>query len=100
MELSKKAKFIIFVILLTIFVLGVAVYGPKFIQKLQIEFGLKGKIELIEECIPMPGCAITTDELDLYKHYKTLQKNKIFKEFEETELGEILLKREVEKKEE
>ena len=79
MELSKKAKFIIFVILLTIFVLGVAVYGPKFIQKLQIEFGLKGKIELIEECIPMPGCAITTDELDLYKHYKTLQKNKTAK---------------------
>ena len=42
----------------------------------------------------MPGCAITTDELDLYKHYKTLEKNKMFQELKETELGEILLKRE------
>ena len=37
MELTKKTKFIIFVILLRIFVLGVAIFGPKFVQKLQIE---------------------------------------------------------------
>ena len=99
MELTKKTKFIIFVILLTIFVLGVAIFGPKFVQKLQIEFGLKGKIELIEECILMPGCAITTDELDLLNHYKTLEENSLFKELKETELGEILLKREAYKEE-
>ena len=94
MEVSHKTKLIIFLILLTAFILGVAMFGPKFIHKIQMEFGFKGKIELIEECIPMPGCAITTDELDLYNNYKILEKNKTFKELEETELGKILIKRE------
>lgn len=97
MEISRKIKFTLFIILLTVFILGVVLFGPKFIHKIQMEFGFKGKIELIEECIPMPGCAITTDELDLYNHYRDLEKNKIFKELEETELGKVLLKREANK---
>ncbi len=97
MEISHKTKLVIFVILLTVFMLGVAMFGPKFIHKIQMEFGFMGKIELIEECIPMPGCAITTDELDLYNKYKILEKNKTFKEFKETELGNILIKREANK---
>lgn len=100
MEISHKTKLVLFIILLTVFILGVAMFGPKFIQKLQIEFGVKGKIELIEECILMPGCAITTDELDLYKHYKTLEQNKMFQELKETELGELLLKREADQENE
>jgi len=92
MEISHKAKLVLSIIVLTVFILGVAIFGPKFITKLQMEFGLKAKIELIEECIPMPGCAITTDELDLYNHYKMIKKNKTFKGLEETELGELLLK--------
>ena len=67
------------------------------VLNLSIKFRLKGKIELIEECIPMPGCAITTDELDLYNKYKILEKNKTFKELEESELGNILIKREINK---
>ena len=97
MEVSHKTKLVIFVILLTVFILGVAMFGPKFIHKIQIEFGFKGKIERIEACILMPGCAITTDELDLYNHYKILEKNKTFKELEETELGNILIQRETNK---
>lgn len=92
MKTEHKTRLIIFVIILIIFVLGVAIFGPKFITKLQMEFGLKAKIELIEECIPMPGCAITTEELELYKHYKMIKKTKTYKELEETELGEFLLK--------
>lgn len=92
MKTEHRTKLIIFTIVLTVFVLGVAIFGPKLITKLQVEFGLKNKILLIEECIPMPGCAITTDELDLYNHYKTLEKNKIFQELEETEVGEFLIK--------
>ncbi len=91
MEISNKTKLIISIIVLTVFILGVAMFGPKFITKLQMELGLKGKIELIEECILMPGCAITTDELDLYNHYKMIKKNKSFQELEKTELGEFLL---------
>jgi len=97
MEVSHKTKLVIFVILLTVFILGAAMFGPKFIYKIQLEFGFKGKIERIEECILMPGCAITTDELDLYNHYKILEKNKTFKELEKTELGNILIKRETNK---
>ena len=92
MKTEHKTKAIIFFILLIVLILAVAIFGPKVITKLQMEFGLKAKIELIEECIPMPGCAITTDELDLYNHYKMLKETKTFKELEETELGEFLLK--------
>ena len=99
MELSRKSKLIIFILLHVLFVLGVAIFGPKFITKLQMEFGFKGKIELIEECISMPGCAITTEELDIYNHYKKLQSNQKFKELEETELGRFLLKEGLEHKE-
>ena len=99
MELGRKEKLLVLIVLLTGFILGVVMFGPKFITKLQIEFGMKGKIMLIEECISMPGCAISTDELDIYNHYKELEKNKKFKEFEETELGKFLIKEGVEKKE-
>jgi len=94
MEISYKIKLVISIIVLTVFILGVVMFGPKFIHKIQMEFGFKGKIELIEKCIPMPGCAITTDELDLYNNYKILEKNKTFKELEETELGKVLIKKE------
>jgi hypothetical protein len=92
MDLSRKSKFIIFVMILVVFVLGVAMFGPKFITKLQIEFGMKGKIMLIEECLAMPGCAISTDELDIYNHYIELEKNQKFKDLEETEVGRFLLR--------
>ena len=92
MEINHKTKFIIFIFVLVVFILGMVIFGPKFITKLQVEFGFKNKIILIEECIAMPGCSITTDELDLYNHYKMIKKNETFKELEETEVGEFLLK--------
>jgi len=92
MNLSHKSKWIIFAGGSVLFVLGVAIFGSSFITKLQMQFGLKGKIELIEECITMPGCAITTDELEFYKNYKTIKKSKTFQELEMTEMGGFLLK--------
>lgn len=91
MEIRKKAKLIVFIMILTVFILGVVMLGPKFIYKVQMKFGFKGMIDNIEQCIAMPGCAITTDELDIYNHYKTFVESETGKEFKESELGNLVL---------
>lgn len=90
MDISKKSKVIVLTIILTGLILGVTISGPKFIYKLQMAFGFKGKIVLIEECLETPGCAITTDELDLYNHYKSLKKSKVGQKIKESDLHESL----------
>ena len=98
MDLSNNTKKIIFTIILTIFILGVTISGPKFINKVQMMFGFKGKIELIEKCIAMPSCAISTDELDFYENYKKLESSKIGKKLKDTNLAKDLEK-EIQKEE-
>ena len=98
MDLSNNTKKIIFTIILTIFILGVTISGPKFINKVQMMFGFKGKIELIERCITTPSCAITTDELDFYENYKKLESSKIGKKLKDTDLAKDLEK-EIQKEE-
>ncbi len=90
MEISSKTKSIVLVILLVLFILGVTISGPKFINKLQMQFGFKGKIDLIEKCLETSGCAISADELDLYTNYKMLQESKIGKKLKETKIGKAL----------
>ena len=94
MDLSNNTKKIIFTIILTIFILGVTISGPKFINKIQMMFGFKGKVELIERCIKTPSCAITTDELDFYENYQKLESSKAGKRFKDSELGKNLEKEE------
>ena len=90
MEISNKTKLTVLVILLTVFILGVTISGPKFISKIQMEFGFKGKMDLIEQCLATTGCAITTDELDFYTKYKSVQKSKMGIKLKESELGKAL----------
>jgi hypothetical protein len=90
MEISNQTKLVVLISLLTVFVLGVSIGGPKFIHKIQMHFGFKGKIDLIEECIAMPGCAISTNELEMYTNYKALQESEVVQEFKETDLAEDL----------
>jgi len=97
MEISSKAKSIVLVILLTIFILGVTISGPKFINKIQMQFGFKGKIDLIEKCLATKGCAISADELDLLSNYKLLEESKIGKRLNESKLAKSLKEEEEEK---
>lgn len=90
MEVSDKSKSTIKIILLTIFILGVTISGPKFINNIQMQFGFKGKVDLIEQCLTTSGCAISTEELDLYNNYKMLQKSKVGEKMHNTELGKSL----------
>ena len=90
MEISDKSKSTILIILLTIFILGVTISDPKFINKVQMQFGFKGKIDLIEQCLATYGCAISTDELDLYTKYKSMQESKVGEKLKESELGKSL----------
>ena len=94
MDLSSNAKKIIFITILTIFILGVTISGPKFKNKVQMQFGFKGKIELIERCIATPSCAITTDELDFYENYRKLESSKVGKKLKNTDLAKNLEKEE------
>lgn len=90
MEISDKAKSTVLIILLTVFILGVTISGPKFINKIQMQFGFKGKIDLIEQCIETSGCAITTDELDLYNNYKIAQESKVGEKLKESKVGKAI----------
>jgi hypothetical protein len=92
MEFSKKTKSTLLISVLVVFILGVTISGPKFINKLQMQFGFKGKIDLIEKCLATSGCAITTDELDLYHNYKKLELNKIVKKLKDSKAGKALEK--------
>ena len=90
MEISNQTKLAALIIVLTISVLGVIIGGPAFIHKVQMQLGFKGKIDLIVQCIEMPGCAISTNELELYNNYKALYEREVVEELKESDLGKDL----------
>jgi hypothetical protein len=90
MELSSKTKITMLVIVLTVFILGTTMYGPKFINKIQMQFGFKGKVDLIEQCLATTGCAISADELDLLTKYRLLEKSELGVKLKNSELGKSL----------
>jgi len=90
--LSNKTKITLLTILLTLFILGATILGPKFINNVQMQFGFKGKIDLIEQCLKTKGCAISPDDLDLYTIYKKLEESEEGKRLKETKLGKSLEK--------
>ncbi len=98
MEISDKTKSTVLIILLTVFILGVTISGPKFINKILMQFGFKGKMDSIEQCLATSGCAITTDELDFYTKYKTAQEGEIGKKLKESELGKAIKEEEQKEK--
>ena len=66
--------------------------GAKFINAVQMQFGSKGKIDLIDRCIEMPGCSIGPDDLDFYERYHVIRGSDVAQKIKESETVEQLLK--------
>ena len=90
-NISNQVKFIVLICTIVVLVLGISVGGPKFINFLQMQFGSKGKIELIDRCIEMPGCSIGPDDLDFYDRYRTIRESDVGQKIKESEAVENLL---------
>ena len=91
MAISNKAKLVVFTCIIAVLVVGISVGGPKFINAVQMHFGSKGKIDLIERCIDMPGCSIGPDDLDFYDRYHTIRDSEVAHKIKESEAVEKLL---------
>ena len=91
MDASNQVKLIVLACVIAVLVVGISIGGPKFINALQLHFGSKGKIELIDRCIEMPGCSIGPDELDFYEKYHAIQESDAVKELKEGEAAKKLL---------
>ena len=91
MAISNKAKLVVFACIIAVLVVGISVGGPKFINAMQIQFGSKGKIELIERCVDMPGCSIGPDDLDFYERYHKIRDSEVAHKIIESEAVEKLL---------
>jgi len=89
--ISNKAKLVVFACIIAVLVVGISVGGPKFINAMQIQFGSKGKIELIERCVDMPGCSIGPDDLDFYERYHKIRDSEVAHKIKESEAVEKLL---------
>ena len=83
-DISNKTKLLVFACIIAVLVVGISVGGPKFINAIQMQFGSKGKIELIERCIDMPGCSIGPDDLDFYDRYHTIRDSEVAHKIKES----------------
>jgi len=91
MAISIKFKLVVLVIIIAALVVGIGVGGPKFFNALQMHFGAKGKIELIERCIAMPGCSIGPNDLDFYEKYHAIKESDAVEKLKESDVAEKLL---------
>jgi hypothetical protein len=91
MAVSNQVKLVVLVSIIAVLVVGISVGGPKVFNALQMHFGAKGKIELIDHCIEMPGCSIGPDDLDFYEKYHAIQESDAVKELKEGEAAKKLL---------
>ena len=92
MGYSNQVKLVVLVCVIAVLVVGISVGGPKFINAVQMHFGSKGKIELIERCIEMPGCTIGPDDLDFYDRYHAIRESDAAQKIKESDAVEQLLK--------
>ena len=90
-DASNQVKLVVLASVITVLVVGISIGGPKFINALQLHFGSKGKIELIDRCIKMPGCSIGPDELDFYERYHTVRDSDAAQKIKESDAVEELL---------
>ena len=91
MEVSNQVKLIILACIIAVLVVGISIGGPKFVNFVQMQFGSKGKIDLIERCIEMPGCSIGPDDLDFYDRYRTIRESDVGQKIKESEAVENLM---------
>ena len=90
-DISNKTKLVVFACIIAVLVVGISIGGPKFINAVQMHFGSKGKVDLIERCIDMPGCSISPDDLDFYDRYHTIRDSEVAHKIKESEAVEKLL---------
>lgn len=90
-HVSKKTKSLVLVAAIFSLFLGISMGGPKFVRAVQIQFGSKGKIELIERCIEMPGCSIGPDDLDFQDRYYAVRESELGKKVKEIDAVEELI---------
>ncbi len=88
----KQVKLVLLVCIIAGLVVGISVGGPKFINAMQMQFGSKGKIDLIDRCFEMPGCSIGPDDLDFYERYYVIRESDVAQKIKESETVEQLLK--------
>ena len=87
----KQVKLVLLVCIIAGLMVGINVGGPKFINAIQMQFGSKGKIDLIERCIEMPGCTIGPDDLDFYERYHTIRDSDVAQKIKQSETVEQLM---------
>jgi hypothetical protein len=90
-EISNQAKLVLLACIIAVLVVGISIGGPKFVNFLQMQFGSKGKIDLIDRCIEMPGCTIDPDDLDFYERYHTIRESDAAQKIKESEAVENLM---------
>ena len=88
---GTKIKLTLFIVVLTGLILGLVISGPQFFYKMQMQFGFKGKIDIIEQCLTTKGCAITTDELELYNQFHKFENSDLKKRLKKTDFGKSLV---------
>ena len=91
MDSSNQVKLVVFACVIAVLVVGISFGGPKFINALQMHFGSKGKINLIDRCIEKPGCSIGPDDLDFYERYHTIRDSDAAQKVKESDVIEELL---------
>jgi hypothetical protein len=90
-EVSKKTTFLALIAITIGLFVGISLGGPKFVSAVQMQFGSKGKIELIERCIEMLGCAIGPDDLDFQDRYYAVRESELGKRVKESDAVEGLV---------
>ena len=87
----KSFKLIVIVLVLSFIVVGINIGGPKFVNAMQMQFGMKGRIDQLDQCIEMPGCSIGPNDLEFYQKYHIVKESDAAEELMESEKVEALL---------
>jgi hypothetical protein len=90
-EISNSMKLGVLLVIVTVLALGISIGGPKFVHFVQMQFGNKGKVELLEQCIAMPGCSIGPSDLEFYERYKTVRESEAAEKIRESDAVDDLV---------
>ena len=90
-ETANSLKLGVVLVIFAVLALGLSIGGPKFAHFVQMQFGNKGKVELLEQCIAMPGCSIGPADLEFYERYKTVRESEAADKIRESDAVDDLV---------
>jgi len=90
-SISNSTKLVGLIGIIAVLVVGISIGGPKFVNFIQMQFGSKGKVELLEQCIEMPGCSIGPTDLEFYERYRTIRESDAADKIRENDTVEKLI---------